>query len=276
MTEPVELRPGLAVRSVAGPLAESVVRPAGEHRVFVNVGRPYRLVETLGDDEHRTPGLPGDVAVVPAELPFAVRSADGSPQPVTSLVVAIAPDLVAEVLATAGSRGELVPVVGARSPAVAPLAGLLHAGLADRTALGRLAQGSVGTALVAALARDHTTALPVSRAPRGLSPAQLARVVRHVEDCLSEPLTVAGLAALAHVSEFHFSRLFRAATGTSPHRYVLGRRLARARELLTGTDVPVGVVAARCGFADASHLTRHTRRAFGAPPAALRAAVRGR
>lgn len=266
--EPLALRPGLALLPVAGPLTESVVPPAAEHRVYVNVGRPYRLVETLGDTEHRTPGLPGDVAVVPAGLPFAVRSRDDAAQEVTSLVVAVGPGLVEEV--TEGRPVELLPVVGARSPAVSPLGGLLHAGLADRSDLGRLALDALATALVAALARDHTAGARATREPAGLSRGQLARVTRHVEDHLDEPLTVAGLAALAHVSEFHFSRLFRAATGSSPHRYVLGRRVARARELLTGTDLPVSAVAARCGFSDASHLTRHTRRALGATPAALR------
>lgn len=267
--EPLALRPGLALLPVAGPVAESVVPPAAEHRVYVNVGRPYRLVETLGGAEHRTPGLPGDVAVVPAGVPFAVRSRDDGPQQVTSLVVAVAPELVEEV--TGGRRVELLPVVGARSPAVSPLAGLLHTGLADRTDLGRLALESLATALVAALARDHTAVrVRAPREPAGLSPGRLARVTRHVEDHLAEPLTVAGLAALAHASEFHFSRLFRAATGSSPHQYVLGRRVARARELLTGTDLPVSAVAARCGFADAGHLTRHVRRAFGTTPAALR------
>ena len=99
---------------------------------------------------------------------------------------------------------------------------------------------------------------------------------RHVEENLSGPVAVADLAARAHVSEFHFSRLFRAATGTSPHRYLVQRRVERARDLPVGTDLPVAQVAARCGFADAGHLTRHARRLLGAPPAAVRTAARGR
>ncbi len=279
MTAPLELRPGLTVARVRGPVDERTRPPAAEHRVLVNVGGPYRLVESLGGTEHVTPGLPGDVAVVPAGTPFAVRSRDGSPQQVTALVVAVTPALLGEVLAEGGVRraAEPLPVVGARSPAVAALAGLLAEGLDDATDVGRLALDSLGRALLAALARDHTTAPPSGPgAPGGLSPAQLDRVLRHVEEHLAGPVGVADLAARAHVSEFHFSRLFRAATGTSPHRYVVQRRVARARELLTGTDLTVAQVAVRCGFADQSHLTRHTRRLLGAPPGALRAAARGR
>ncbi|WP_369138297.1 helix-turn-helix domain-containing protein [Modestobacter versicolor] len=247
--------------------------------MFVNVGRPYRLVETLGSDEHATAGLPGDTAVVPAGLDFAVRSRDATPQHVSSLVVAVAPEVVDEAFAAGGGHGtaELVPVVGTRSPAVAALAALLLTGLADTSGHGRLALESQGTALVAALVRDHTgRRSDATREPAELSRGQLARVVRHVEDHLAGRLTVGDLAALVRVSEYHFSRLFRAATGSSPHQYVLGRRLARAHELLVGTDLPVAAVAARCGFADQSHLTRHVRRAFGATPAVVRSAARGR
>ncbi|MCZ2826204.1 MULTISPECIES: helix-turn-helix domain-containing protein [unclassified Modestobacter] len=277
--EPVELRPGLLVTPVQRQVEEALVPAAAEHRVLVNVGRPYRLLETLDSRERATAGLPGDVAVVPAGFDLAARSRDGTPQGVSTVVVAVAPQVLDEALSAAGSHRTpgLTPVVGARSPAVAPLTRLLQAGLDDTSGLGRLALESTGLALVAALARDHTSArTPTTPAPAGLSRGQLERVVRHVEEDLAGPLSVAELAALAAVSEFHFSRQFRAATGASPHQYVLSRRLARARQLLTSTDLPIAAVAARCGFADQSHLTRHLRRAGGATPAAVRAAGRGR
>ena len=281
---PLELRPGLTVAAVrttiTGPMTST--RPA--HALLVNVGRPYRLVETLGDVARPTAGAPGDVAVVPAGMPLTAHSLDGTPQPLECLLVLLSPALVAEVVDAAGPRSprpELLPVVGSRSPAVAQLASVLHAGLGDRTALGRLAREQLGSALAVAVVRDHSaTGPPAGGDPpepgRGLGRAQLQAVLRLVEDELSAPLSVAELAARAAVSPFHFSRLFRSATGQSPHQYVLQRRLARARELLAGTDVPIGLVAARCGFADQSHLTRQTRRHLGTTPAALRAAARGR
>ncbi|WP_249522668.1 helix-turn-helix domain-containing protein [Modestobacter marinus] len=276
--EPVELRPGLLVVPVQRQVLDDVVPAAAEHCVLVNVGRPYRLLETLDSRQQATTGLPGDVAVVPAGAEFAVRTRDGAPQDVSTLVVAVAPQLLDEALSAAGSHRTAgpAPVVGARSPAVATLARLLEAGLDDTSGLGRLMLESTGLALVPALARDHTTArTPTTAAPAGLSRGQLERVLRRVEDDLAGPLSVGELAALAAVSEFHFSRQFRLATGASPHQYVLSRRLARARQLLTATDLPIAVVAARCGFADQSHLTRHVRRALGTTPAALRAAGRG-
>jgi len=259
-----------------------VLSTSPAHTLLVNVGRPYRLVETLAGVERPTGGTPGDVAVVPAGMPLAARSLDGTPQPLSFLLLSLSPEVVDEVIeaAGAGSRPhELLPAVGSRSPAVAQLATVLHAGLGDRTGLGRLAREQLGVALAVTLVRDHSARPPEADAPasrRGLTPAQLHAVLRLVEDDLSAPLSVADLAARASVSPFHFSRLFRLATGQSPHQYVLQRRLAGARELLVGTDVPIGHVAARCGFADQSHLTRHTRRQLGTTPAALRTAARGR
>ncbi|CAM5336730.1 helix-turn-helix transcriptional regulator [Streptomyces chartreusis] len=75
------------------------------------------------------------------------------------------------------------------------------------------------------------------------------------------------LARVAGVSPSHFTRVFRASTGQSPHQYVLGQRLEQTiRALLTA----VADIADACGFADQSHLTRTMRRHLGLTPSALR------
>lgn len=272
------LRQGLSVVPVRAVIHELDAAPRREHAVLVNVGPPYRLVETLADVTEQTRGAPGDVAVVPAGLTLATRSVDGSPQRVESLAFVLSPELLSEVLDAAGVGGrhhELLPVVGARSPQVAQLATLVQTTLPDRTGLGQLALESFGHALTVAVVREHSTARDsqrVERRPTGLSRTQLRRVLRHVEDNLAEPLTLGELAAVAHVSPFHFARLFRASIGSSPHQYVVRRRVLRARDLLLDTALPLSEVAAQSGFADQSHLTRHARRHLGATPAVLRAA----
>ena len=65
----------------------------------------------------------------------------------------------------------------------------------------------------------------------------------------------------------HFGRLFRRRTGLSPHQYVLGRRVQRAKELLRAGRLTPAEVAGAVGFYDQSHLTRHFRRAVGVTPA---------
>ncbi|MFT4185434.1 MAG: AraC family transcriptional regulator [Rhizobium sp.] len=75
------------------------------------------------------------------------------------------------------------------------------------------------------------------------------------------------LERITGLDRFALSRHFRAAFATSPHRFLLMRRLQRARALI-GDGEPLAEVAAATGFADQSHLTRHFKKAFGMAPGA--------
>lgn len=87
---------------------------------------------------------------------------------------------------------------------------------------------------------------------------------------LEQPLDVATLARHALVSPRTFARRFRAETGTTPHRWLLGERLLRARRLLEGSEASVEEVAMRCGFGSAASLRAHFRRHTGTTPTAYR------
>ena len=103
-----------------------------------------------------------------------------------------------------------------------------------------------------------------------LTPARLATVERLVADRMEQRIGVADLAAALGLSAGFLTLAFHGALGTTPHRHLLERRLARARTKLTATGKPIAVVAAECGFADQAHLTRHMRAAFEVTPAAYR------
>lgn len=118
------------------------------------------------------------------------------------------------------------------------------------------------------------------------SAARPARVTRHwraarrAQEFLAANLergaTSAELEAVTGLSRYALARQFRACLGTSPYRYLVLRRLDRARGMIRA-GVPLVDAALACGFADQSHLTRHFRRAFGIAPgqwAALCAAPR--
>ncbi|WP_068829272.1 helix-turn-helix domain-containing protein [Pseudomonas sp. BMS12] len=106
----------------------------------------------------------------------------------------------------------------------------------------------------------------------GLAPHLRRRLVDYIEQHLDQALTLGELAQLAALSEYHFARMFRESFGLPPHRYVLQRRLLRARELLQHGDLPLGEIALACGFASASHFSNRFREAFGGAPGLLRAA----
>ncbi|MFE3649024.1 GlxA family transcriptional regulator, partial [Streptomyces sp. NPDC059152] len=95
----------------------------------------------------------------------------------------------------------------------------------------------------------------------------LAPVLHWAAERLREPLTVADLARYAHTSPRTLVRRFHAATGTTPMQWLQSQRIARARELLESTDLPVDRVAVVGGLGNAAKLPRHLTRAIGVAPA---------
>ncbi|MEL7464795.1 MAG: AraC family transcriptional regulator [Pseudomonadota bacterium] len=101
---------------------------------------------------------------------------------------------------------------------------------------------------------------------------RLRRVTEFIEDNIGSLMTIDDLAQVAGRSPFHFARCFRAATGSSPHRFVLQRRVELARQLLEGTGEPISEIAYRCGFSSQSHLSTAFRKQLGSTPLAYRKA----
>jgi AraC-like DNA-binding protein len=122
--------------------------------------------------------------------------------------------------------------------------------------------------IAAALAALDPSSMPKSAdAPcaRAVTKARAFLDAAFAEHVQSETLErVTGL------SRFALARHFRAYLGTSPHRYVVMRRLDHARNLLRA-DVSLAEAAAASGFADQSHMTRHFTRAYGISPGRWRA-----
>ena len=107
----------------------------------------------------------------------------------------------------------------------------------------------------------------------GLSSDRLKRVREYIESHLNDRLTLADLAGVACLSPYHFSRSFKQAVGVGPQRYVMQRRLERAKALMRRTNEPLAEIAYRVGFSDQSHLTSIFRRETGLTPGRYRAAL---
>ncbi|MEU3877024.1 MULTISPECIES: AraC family transcriptional regulator [Streptomyces] len=93
----------------------------------------------------------------------------------------------------------------------------------------------------------------------------------------AQPLDVPALARIAHVSEAHFSRTFRATFGETPHRYLQRRRVERAMCLLRETERSVTDICMEVGFSSLGTFSRTFRDIVGQSPREYRkraAAVR--
>lgn len=99
---------------------------------------------------------------------------------------------------------------------------------------------------------------------------KLNKVKNFIEDGLAEDLSIADMAAVVHMSQFHFARAFKTATGSSPHRYLVERRMERAKVLLKVTRISIAEIAYGLGFANHSHFIAQFRKATGITPKSYR------
>src|SRR3954451_2017486 len=88
----------------------------------------------------------------------------------------------------------------------------------------------------------------------------------------AEPLDIAALARIAHVSQAHFIRTFRATFGETPHRYLQRRRVERAMALLVSTERSITDICMSVGFSSLGTFTSPFRDIVGESPKAYRAA----
>jgi AraC family transcriptional regulator len=107
----------------------------------------------------------------------------------------------------------------------------------------------------------------------GLPAFKRRRVVEFIEAHLDRPINLARLAAVVHLSPFHFHRQFKRATGSTPHQYIVQKRIERAKALLSDSQLPLVEVAAQAGFANQSHFGSTFRKVTSMTPRGFRNAT---
>lgn len=124
-----------------------------------------------------------------------------------------------------------------------------------------------GTALEGAVLQLAARLIRAAGQPAG---GWIARARRRIDEMLPRRVDADALAAELHVSRSYLFETFRHTEGKTIGEYVVERRLERARALLSDSSVPLGEIAAVCGFADQSHFTRTFRGESGETPGQFR------
>jgi AraC family transcriptional regulator len=106
--------------------------------------------------------------------------------------------------------------------------------------------------------------------PSGLGEAGVRRITSYMKEHLHEDVNLDDLAVQANVSKYHLLRLFKAATGHTPHRYLVWLRMMHAAHLLRYTQQSVLQIAVACGYRSPGQFAAGFRRQYGASPSDFR------
>ncbi|MFC4048504.1 helix-turn-helix domain-containing protein [Actinomadura syzygii] len=98
----------------------------------------------------------------------------------------------------------------------------------------------------------------------------IARVIHAMRENLGEPITIDDMARIAMFSKFHFSRIFRDSTGTSPGRFLSALRLEEAKRLLTETKLSVADISNRVGYSSVGTFSSRFKINVGVAPSVYR------
>ncbi len=171
-----------------------------------------------------------------------------------------------------GARPEIRMVAQLSDPTIVTLALNLHEAGGQDDAVSALYRDSLALALGAHVLRSYAVEATRPETEDNGIDHRLQRAVDYIEANIAADITLDDIAAAAAMSPFHFARRFKAALGAPPHRYLLVRRIERAKVLLRTTKLPVVEVAFRVGYENISHFTQIFRRLVGQTPGAFRAA----
>lgn len=174
---------------------------------------------------------------------------------------------------TNGRDFDLVHRVAFEDPTVVHLVTMLsnEAMAAERSS--RLFVEQALDLLCTQLVRGHSTfgALPDPAAKRGgLADWQVKRVVTYMRSRMEEEIGLDELAAVVHLSRFHFCTAFKKATGRNPHETLTMMRIARAKELLADPDMPVTEIGLCVGYQTPSSFAASFRKTVGMSPSDFR------
>lgn len=268
------------------PVASGLIESPTEtyHAIDIHLGDPVQASCRMDGREQRGVQRQGLFCILPA----GVTGRWLMSRPASALLLLLAPSVLRDAADSLGLRApntELWPSIYVRDAQIERIAWIVQAEHDAGYPSGPLFTDSLAVALaVRLLARQSgapnavstsgTSAAAVSAAQRALPARRLRDVLDYIEAHLHEPLTLASLAGVAGFSASHFKALFKQAVGVPVHRYVVERRVERARVLVLDGRRSMAEIAAETGFAHQSHMARCMRRLLGLGPSQLAASAR--
>lgn len=265
-------------------LVEIFVRERREAHIVVPAVAEPLLVWVLSGEaivEERTAHEPwesntvgrADFFLTTSPVPYEMRWQVTSPEPFVVMHLYLGLALLERAIAETGGSGavQLREVSGGQDEVLSALLEQIRAEVTRRGETSALLIQGVAQCVAVHLARHYVDTEAEDMSGRNALPAfKLKRVVGLMEQRLAEPFCLGDLAQAIGLSEYHFSRLFKRATGRSPSQYFIQLRMARARQLLIETERSIIDVGLEVGYGSASHFSQVFRREVGVVPSHYR------
>jgi AraC family transcriptional regulator len=254
--------------------------PAAEVFTMPAVTEPFIVWTTSGEAEtqereNNGPWLTsrvkkGSMFLTAAGAPYDFRYRTLTAEPYEVVLVLLSLPLfneaLQEVFGANAENARLRDVSGFEDPHLVPLLQQLLEE-ATRPAASRLLVRGIGQAIAIHLARNYAALTEAARGETSSLPGfKLRRVTDWMAEHLAEEFSLSRLAEQAGMSEFHFNRLFKRATGVPPSQYQIKLRMDASRRLLRETKKSVITVANEVGYSNPSHFAQLFRKETGLSP----------
>ncbi|MEO1242519.1 MAG: AraC family transcriptional regulator [Pseudomonadota bacterium] len=256
------------------PLNFEIAYQIPDYFIFAPYSRAIIDVSVHDEPRRRRTWAAGSAFVVPPETRVRAKMAD----PVEFLCVIVAPER-AEAVFERTARGRLWSpqlIEEFVDPGFAALHHEVRRSLLGDPLMEPAYLEAIADSMMARVGCRLAGAAIGSSSKEAISPGVLRRILQYIEGNLVDKLAVEELARDAGLSRSHFSRAFQAATGEPPQEFIIGRRICRARDMLSETDHNVAEIAALTGFSSQAHLSTAFKKRLGLTPARYREAFAGK
>ncbi|OMC05374.1 AraC family transcriptional regulator [Mycobacterium sp. NS-7484] len=232
------------------------------HWLYVYRHGAIRSMETLIDwgPSGRVPPVPGDIWWRPAGVASSVLM-----QGDTAGYCEIA------IPGRAVGDPALIPRVKYRNPLIHHLVEAVGSVAGREDTIAQLLTESAAETLRLLIIDTHTAKQPRRRyGRRTLDPAARSLIIEYINDSLDSDIKLDSLARLVDMPVDTFIKAFRDAFHTTPHQFLLDRRISQAKSLLLTTSLSITEIAAAVGFSTPSHFATVFGRRVGVTPRAYR------
>jgi AraC family transcriptional regulator len=211
----------------------------------------------------------GHIEIFPAYVPLKVRSSQAG----ETTHCYLDPIFLAHAAYESANleQIELKPTLSTPDPLVCQIVLALKTVLETDATNSCFYAESMATAMAAHFLRNYSTRKHIlPEYEDGLPKYKLKQALDYMNVHLSENLSLATLADELQISQYHFCRLFKQSTGTTPHAYLIQQRVEKSKQLLKQKEGTMNDIAIECGFANPSHFAKHFRKYTGISPKQFR------